>query len=179
MKDTWFPMRVTYNRELRVKERLDELGIENFVPMCYRIVLCGEDRQRKLVPAIHNLIFVRTTQENLTYLKYNDGELAPLRYMMRNRLIENGCAEIIVVPDRQMENFIHVCRAGNEKQIRYLRYEPYLDKPGQRVRIIDGNFAGVEGIVKRINKNKQVVVLIPGVAAVTLNSVPYTFLEKI
>lgn len=172
-------MRVTYNRELKVKKRLDELGIENFIPMCYQIVLCGGDRQRKYVPAIHNLIFVHTTQEHLTYLKYNDEVLAPLRYMMRNPLTDDTPAEVIVVPDRQMNNFIRACRMGDEGQIRYLRYDPYLDKPGQRVRIIDGNFAGIEGIVKRINKNKQVVVMIPGVAAVTLSSVPHTFLEKI
>ena len=35
---TWFPMRVTYQREMKVKAELDRLGIENFVPMRYRIV---------------------------------------------------------------------------------------------------------------------------------------------
>ena len=30
---TWFPMRVTYQREMKVKAELDRLGIENFVPM--------------------------------------------------------------------------------------------------------------------------------------------------
>ncbi len=33
----WFPMRVTYQREMKVKAELDRLGIENFVPMRYRI----------------------------------------------------------------------------------------------------------------------------------------------
>ena len=35
---TWFPMRVTYQREMKVKTELDRLGIENFVPMRCRIV---------------------------------------------------------------------------------------------------------------------------------------------
>jgi len=34
----WFPMRVTYQREMKVKAELDRLGIECFVPMRYRIV---------------------------------------------------------------------------------------------------------------------------------------------
>ena len=34
----WFPMRVTYQRELKVKAELDRLGIENFVPMRYKVV---------------------------------------------------------------------------------------------------------------------------------------------
>ena len=34
---TWFPMRVTYQREMKVKAELDRLGIENFVPMRYKV----------------------------------------------------------------------------------------------------------------------------------------------
>lgn len=30
-------MRVTYQRELKMKSQLDELGIENFVPMQYEV----------------------------------------------------------------------------------------------------------------------------------------------
>ena len=33
----WFPMRVTYQREMKVKAELDRLGIECFIPMKYRI----------------------------------------------------------------------------------------------------------------------------------------------
>ena len=33
---TWFPMRVTYQREMKVKAELDRLGIENFLPMRYK-----------------------------------------------------------------------------------------------------------------------------------------------
>ena len=31
-------MRVTYQREMKVKAELDRLGIENFVPMRYNVV---------------------------------------------------------------------------------------------------------------------------------------------
>ncbi len=34
----WFPMRVTYQREMKVKSELDKLGIESFVPMRYKVV---------------------------------------------------------------------------------------------------------------------------------------------
>ena len=33
----WFPMRVTYSRELKVKAELDRLEIENFIPMTYKV----------------------------------------------------------------------------------------------------------------------------------------------
>ena len=70
---TWFPMRVTYQREMKVKAELDRLGIENFVPMRYKVMESQNDGdselRRVLVPAISNLIFVRSTQERLSELK--------------------------------------------------------------------------------------------------------------
>ena len=66
----WFPMRVTYQREMKVKAELDRLGIENFVPMRYKVMERQNDGdaelRRVLVPAINNLIFVRETQERLS-----------------------------------------------------------------------------------------------------------------
>ena len=66
----WFPIRVTYQREMKVKAELDRLEIENFVPMRYKMVDDGSEiPRRELVPAINNLIFVRSTQERISGLK--------------------------------------------------------------------------------------------------------------
>ena len=45
----WFAIRVTYNRELKVKVELEAKGIECFVPMSYKEVL-----QPKVVFRRHN-----------------------------------------------------------------------------------------------------------------------------
>ena len=66
----WFPMRVTYQRELLVKQHLDQLEIENFLPM----QVDWANQEKKLVPAIHNLIFVRSTRQQLTELKMTKRE---------------------------------------------------------------------------------------------------------
>ena len=77
---TWFPMRVTYQREMKVKAELDRLGIENFVPMRYKVVDGDTDNpHRELVPAINNLIFVRSTQELVSELKQKNE--SPYNYM--------------------------------------------------------------------------------------------------
>ena len=79
----WFPMRVTYSREMKVKRELDRLEIENFVPMKYQLKDADTVHpRRELVPAINNLIFVRSTQERISGLKSSNEELYPLRYMM-------------------------------------------------------------------------------------------------
>ena len=170
-------MRVTYQRELKMKSQLDELGIENFVPMQYEVNNQGGRSKYELVPAIHNLIFVRSTQENLTLLKMTREGLAPLRYMMKPAADGNG-QEIIRVPDRQMEDFIRVASAGHDK-VRFLEYGDFLTQPGRRVRVTDGYFAGVEGVIKRIKNNKHVVVQIDGVAAVAIAYIPRQSLQAI
>lgn len=170
-------MRVTYQRELKMKDHLDRLGIENFVPMRYEIIGKGEQSKYELTPAIHNLIFVRSTQEMLTFLKMTRNELKPLRYIMKPA--ENGMGqEIMRVPDRQMENFIRVASAGDDK-VRFLEYGDFLAQPGRHVRVTNGYFAGVEGVIKRIKNNKHVVVQIDGVAAVAIAYIPKQNLQAL
>ena len=82
------------------------------------------------------------------------------------------------VSDRQMENFIRVASSGNDK-VKFLTYEKFLDQPGQRVRVTEGYFAGVEGVIKRIKNNKHVVVQIDGIAAVAITYVPRQSLQAI
>lgn len=173
----WFPMRVTYSRELKLKTSLDHLGIENFIPMHYEYVGEGQKRRLELVPAIHNLIFVRCSQERLTELKMTNKDLLPLRYMMRPVEGTTGKREIIRVPDKQMENFMRVATVKDDK-VMFLEYGSYLDKPGSRVKVTKGFFAGVEGTVKRISNNRRVVVKIDGVAAVAITNVPVEYLME-
>ena len=164
-------MRVTYNRELKVKDLLDALDIETFIPMQYRIIgVTGGSRERRLVPVIHNLIFVHSTQQVLTELKKERGESLPIRYMTRPR-IDRGGHEIIRVPEKQMEDFIRVASAQMD-DVLFLEEGDYLSQIGRRVRITKGYFAGVEGIIKRIKRNRRVVVSIEGVAAVATTYIP-------
>ena len=168
-------MRVTYRRELKLKAQFEALGIECFVPMRYELVDTDEGPRRQLVPAIHNLIFVRSTQEELTFLKMHRQEFEPLRYMMRPS--EEGNV-ILRVPDREMENFLRVASIQDDS-VMFLDYNDFISKVGRRVRVNEGHFAGVEGVIKRIRKNKHVVVQIEGVAAVAITFVPASYLTLI
>ena len=171
----WYPMRVTYHRELRIKEQLDLLGIENYVPMHYDLANSSDGPRKTLVPAIHNLIFVHASQEVLTHLKMHRKEFEPMRYMMKTSA--EGHTEILHVPDRQMENFMRVATAQDDTII-------FLDardsaNMGRCVRITAGRFKGVEGIIKRIRKNKYFLIQIDGVAAVAITYVPADCLEPL
>ena len=184
----WYPMRVTYGREMKVKAELDRLGIENFVPMTYKIVESringttglrkGESSEprRVLVPAINNLIFVRSTQERISELKRTNEVLEPLRYMM-DRTAEKA-HEIMTVPDRQMENFMRVAKVTDES-VMFLDETSIVGKEGKRVRIMGGVFEGVEGVIRRVKRCKRVVVELDGIASVAIAHVPVGLLKEV
>ena len=177
---TWFPMRVTYQREMKVKAELDRLGIENFVPMRYKVVESQNDGdtelRRVLVPAINNLIFVRSTQERVSELKQTNEVLEPLRYMMdRTASLEHA---IMTVADREMENFMRVA-SRTDDSVMFLDNETVVGKEGKRVEIMGGAFEGVTGVIRRVKRCKRVVVEIEGVASVAIAYVPVGMLKEI
>lgn len=177
---TWFPMRVTYQREMKVKAELDRLGIENFVPMRYKVVESQSDGdtelRRMLVPAINNLIFVRETQERVSELKRTNEVLEPLRYMM-DRTVACGHT-IMTVADREMENFMRVA-SRTDDSVMFLDEEAVVGKEGKRVEIMGGVFEGVTGVIRRVKRCKRVVVEIEGVASVAIAYVPAGVLKEI
>lgn len=172
-------MRVTYHREMKIKALLDAIGVENFLPMHWEMVESKQGgKKRVLLPAIHNLLFVKSSQEFLTELKTTRTELSPLRYMMKRPLPGEEKSEIITVPDQQMENFMKVASVQDDR-VMFLENNDFVNKVGQRVKVTEGYFAGVEGIIKRINKNKRIVVQLEGVAAVAIAFVPASQLSLI
>ena len=170
-------MRVTYSREMKVKAELDRLGIECFVPMRYRVVDIGaEVPQRELVPAINNLIFVRSTQERISGLKTTNEVLEPLRYMMDHTA--EDAHTIMTVPDAQMENFMRVASVTDDS-VMFLDEETVVGKEGKRVEIMGGPFEGVTGVIKRVKRCKRVVVELEGIASLAIAFVPVALLKEV
>ena len=167
----WYAIRVTYNRELKVKNDLDTRGITSFVPMQYRREEHNGQMVKRLVPSVHNLIFIYLTPSEMT--EYKKTTALPIRYIM-NRTTHKP----ITVPTREMENFIRVAGTYEEKLI-YLNPEPGDFAKGERVRIIGGDFAGAEGIFVRVKGDRRVLINVQGVVAVATTYVHPSMIEKI
>lgn len=167
----WYAIRVTYNRELKVKEDLDARGITNFVPMQYR----REERHgvmvKRLVPSVHNLIFIHITPSDMKEYKMTTD--LPIRYIMNRET-----RKPITVPTHEMENFIKVAGTYDEKLI-YLNPDPGDFSKGERVRIIGGAFAGAEGVFVRVKGDRRVLINVEGLVAVATTFVHPSMIEKI
>lgn len=161
---SWFAMSATFGRALKAKEFLESRSVRCFIPMKYEVVSDGKHgKKRKLVPAINNLLFVYTTREHIQSLK---SEVSYLQYLTRP---EESRRVPVVVPERQMEQFITVCNSYNEKLI-YLTPDEINLEQGTPVQIIGGAFDGVEGTFVKVEgiRNRRVAILVPGIAAVVI-----------
>jgi hypothetical protein len=180
-KVQWYPMRVAYDRGDRVlviREALKARGIEYFLPMHWEYTKDDLDARKKLTPAINGLIFIHASRWVITGLKQQQGFEA-LRYWMDKTKGPESEDRILTVPDAQMQNFMRVASTEGDNLV-YLQYnEQFLDKPGKRVRITQGDFTGCTGTIRRIKKRQCVVVQIDHVAALALAFVPPTWLEEI
>ena len=162
----WFAVRVSYSRELALKAILDEENIESFIPMRYGIVMKGGKRVRKLVPAIHNLVFIHSTRKRIDALKDELEGKMPIRFIMNREYCRP-----VVIPDAQMRSFILVAGSYDEAVLYIESTELNLVK-GQKVRITDGVFKGVIGEFVRIRHDRRVVVNIEGVMAIATTFIP-------
>jgi len=169
----WFAVRVTYSRELALKAFLDEEKIENFIPMRREYIVKDGRRLSKLVPAVHNLVFIRSTRKRIDALKDKAGMNIPIRYIM-NR--EHNLP--IVIPEAQMRSFILVSGTYDEAVLYVEPAELQLIK-GQKVRVIGGVFEGAVGEFVRIRRDRRVVVNIEGVMAVATTFIHSSLVEPI
>ena len=156
----WYALRITYGRELALQEYLNSEGIENFIPMHYEYTIKNERRVRKLVPAVHNLVFVRSSRSCIDAIKESRSATLPIRYIM-----DHEYHRPIIVPDSQMRNFMAVS-ANYDESLLYFEPSELNIRKGTRVRITGGLFEGVEGEFVRVRNDRRVVVTIEGVMAV-------------
>lgn len=170
----WFAMRVTFRRELSVKQLLDNEQIENYIAMRCEVRVVKGRRVRVMVPVIHNLIFVRSDRQRLQAFK---ASVPHLQYMTT---VEGDKRVPIVVPDWQMENFIKVSSSDDSNLIYFDSVDNEM-AAGTLVRIHGGAFDGLTGSFVKIKgkRNKRVVVTVQNVMAVAIDALSYDYMEII
>lgn len=154
MEQHWYAIKVFWKRTARMCEVLDGLGIEYYA--------------QKLLPSY---MFIHTNYK--TALSLRASQFGYI-YMYT----KPGTTEPVAVPDKEIEIFRIVCSAA-DTGLDYLGDDPQKYAVGDRVRVIDGPFKGAEGYIRRIRKDRRLVVIISGVAAVAASFIPPDLLEKV
>lgn len=150
----WYAIKVYYNRMTQLREQLTVDGIRFFIPSM-----------------VSSLLFVQASKDYL--IQFEEGYRGRL-WVYRDLLTGKPSA----IPEREMEVFIFVCTAG-QQGLSYLGEDKPEYHKGDRVRVTNGVFKGAEGYIKRIKKDRRLVVSIRGVVAVATSYIPPQFLEII
>ncbi|MFR9650671.1 MAG: UpxY family transcription antiterminator [Rikenellaceae bacterium] len=155
----WYAMKTVYKKELLAKKYLDAHDVENFLPMVKDDSGRFGRKCEGLKPAIHNLIFIKTNLAKLNDIKIS------LNYL-HNKLMttEEGVSVPIIVPTKQMEQFIYAMTKLLDK-ITYIDLSTTKIEKGTPVRIIDGDFKGFEGELERVKgkRSRTVHVILQGI----------------
>ena len=168
---SWYALRVSYSRELKVQKALDALGVKTFVPMMWK--RCPDNSDRKLVPAVGNLCFAYSTKTALEDFIRGYGEVSPVHFYW-----DRTANRPLTVPDKPMNDFITVASTLDEDIVYVTEISAKL-REGQTVMVKDGPFKGVEGKVVRIRKSRRVLVELPGMLAVATTYIDPVNLEII
>ena len=138
---SWYAARTRYGQELKVRDRLAREGVEHFIPT---VPSSGPRKERAVV---NSLVFVRATKQEALDLA-NTGAV-PVKY-----IVDCATRTLLVVPDKQMEDFRRVLDLGLEEG-------GLMDRPlalGDRVKVVKGPLKGVEGHVAEFKGKYYVVV---------------------
>lgn len=163
----WYAAR-TFHREREIAERLRRMGIEHFIPFhTVHREQNGVVRKRE-EPVIPNLVFIRCAPSTGAALTRDLG-------FRMNYIKHRNTFTPVTIPDKQMDDFIFLLNysdtAGEiiEGEI----------KQGDRVRVIKGDFAGIEGELVRIKKHKRVIIKLYDTISFAMVFIPLGYLQKI
>lgn len=147
-------MKVYYNREQPLIAEARERGWEFFAP----------------VEVIGGLLFLRCREEEVLRFAAERWQQAWLYRSCDGR-------RPAAIPEREMEVFRFVVTAGRDGLLLLGDDRPEYHE-GDRVVVTGGPFKGAEGHIKRIRRDRRLVVTIPGVVAVATTYIHPSLLRK-
>ena len=196
IKLSWYALKVFYNKVFEIEALLDDMDLETYIPV-RRVQLKGEEHMRaarrlatpddrrrdnqfiqagpvifKREPVVSSLLFVRSPEDRIPDVErtiYGKGFL----YRMADN--KRPC----VIPDKQMAMFQMVCSSGADGLEYFSDEDMTRYKSGDKVRVLEGPLKGAEGYIKRIRRDRCLLVASEGFIAVATTFIPPQFLAKV
>jgi transcription antitermination factor NusG len=175
----WYVLRATYGREKKAYDYIVNDGTIAYLPLRYVQKSIEGRKKRILAPLLPNILFVYSEKEKINeYLKQTP-ELSYLRYYYNHLETDaNGVNPPMVVEYKEMNNFIEATNVDDE-HLRVVNLSQCHFKSGDKVRVIEGAFRGVQGYVARVAGQQRVIVTIDGLCSIATAYIPSAFIEKI
>ena len=175
----WYAIRAFKRKVMKIREDFEKQGFKTYIAM-RRVTEAVDGRiTHKDEQIIPQLLFVCCTQKQLeAYKDAHDKDFMIYRHKVTN---EEGLTQLLPdpIPEAQMKAFIFITSTGDGKDIEYYAdIMPHFEE-GERVQVTDGIYKGATGFVKRIKRDRKLLVAIEGVAVVAISNIPMSYLKKI
>jgi len=164
----WYAGRVKYRTEKKIKSFLEDKAIEHFIPFQTVVRERNGKKVRRERPEIPCLVFVRTDYRTALSIPAESGFSVSYIKNMETKKVQ-------IIPDKQMQDFMFLLDFSGST----FRVENANLKRGDRVRVIKGSFAGIEGELIRVKGHKRVVVRLEGIFSIVTTYIPGEYLERI
>lgn len=171
----WLPVQTVYNKELLVADYFKQQGLEHYIPMMYELrdTECSDKCCHVLVPAIHNLIFVRHLYDANWCRQLVAQSPLPLYFLKKERHGTDYCT----VSERDMQNFMRATDPEIQGT-RFIDSEKLRGKRSVPVRVVRrGPLYGVTGKFLRYGGRHYIAIEMPQSTA--LLKVSFTWCELI
>jgi len=140
----WFAIHTRSRHEKQVERLLTEKQMENFLPLRHEVHRWKDRYKEVELPLFSGYVFVRIAPEPAARLRV-------LRTVGVVRIVGFGQNDA-AIPAEQIEGLRRLLASDAPvHRHRYLR-------PGQRVKVISGTLAGVEGTLVRLRKADRLVI---------------------
>lgn len=175
----WYVLRTTYGREKKAYDFIISKGGTAFYPTFTTIKLINGKRKAVEESCLPNILFAYGTEEKIKSFVYDNVNLPFLRFYYRHFHFGNKIEKKpLIIPDNQIESFRIICKA-NADDIIISADEVQKFQKGQAVRIVEGKFRGVYGVVARYQGQQRVGIVIEGLLTAITAYVPSAFIEPI
>ena len=183
----WFPIRATHNRAQKIYDKIVALRndcLEPYLPILRHIEYTNEDFNNPTQyiadkPLDTGLLFLHSTLNDFrALLQFRTILPGMTPYYNKFSINSYGTNDYLTVPEKQMESFKIIVESGNENIIVNQAFVPDFIS-GDKVVVIGGPFAGVEGIVMKYKHQKRVFVELQGVGKYATAYVPGAWIRRI
>lgn len=173
----WYALRTTYGREKKAYDYIISKGGTAFYPTLSIVRLVDGKRKTVEESRLPNIFFAYGTEEEIKSFVYDNVNLPYLRFYYRYFHISKKVEkEPLIVSNNQIESLRIICKADADDIIVSIDEVQKFQK-GQAVRIVEGKFKGVTGIVARYQEQQRVGIVIDGLLTMATACIPNAFIE--
>ncbi len=175
----WFALRTTYGREKKAYEYIISHNGTAFYPTITKEKVINGKKKLVAESRLPNIFFAYGTEEDIKSFVYDNVNLSYLRFYYKHTHLGSQIKKTpMIVPDSQIRSLQIICESSACNDVVVLQGEVKKFKTGEKVRVIEGQFKGVEGVVARFAGQQRVGIIIDGLLTAVTAYVPSVFLKK-